>query len=90
MGKVDGIVVRISDDGPPKLAFIETGLPVKARRLSPRLAKWLSRWGKPYRIPWRSVVDIGVDLEVDLDAKETPLLGTEQRLRRLLKKIPGA
>ena len=90
MGKVDGIVIRIPEHGPPKLAFVETGLVTKARRLHPRLAEWVSRWGNPYRIPWRRIVDIGVDVEIDIDAKETPLLATEFRLRRLLKKIPGS
>ena len=90
MGKVDGIVVQIPDRGQPKLAFLETGWITKARRLHPRLATWLSRWAKPYRIPWRSIVDIGVDVEIDLDAKGTPPLAVEQRLRTLLKRIPGA
>jgi sporulation protein YlmC with PRC-barrel domain len=90
IGKADGIIIEIPEKGPPKLKYVETGLVTKARRLHPRLAKWVGRWGKPYRIPWRRITDIGVDIEVDLDARETPLLTLEQRLRRFLKKIPGA
>ena len=90
IGKIDGIVIRIPEQGPPQLAFLETGLVTKARRIHPRLAQWVGRWSEPYRIPWRKIRDVGVDVKVDLDAGGTPLLDREQRLRRLLQRIPGA
>jgi hypothetical protein len=90
IGKIDGIVIRIPESGPPKLAFIETGMVTKAQRIHPRLARWIGRWSSPFRISWRKVRDIGVDVEVDLDADETPLLDLENRLARALKKVPGA
>lgn len=90
MGKVDGIVVAIEEGKPPILKYVETGLATKARRLHPGLGKWArSRW-KPYRIPWTRIRDIGNDVEMDVDARETPLLDLEKRIRKLLMKIPGA
>lgn len=95
MGKVDGIVLEIGDDGPPRLAFLEVGSATLARRLNRRLGDWLAartrRWGTPFRIPWSQVRDVGIDVEVDLDADETPALALERRLReRVVGRIPGA
>jgi len=49
MGKVDGIVMELRDREPPRLAYIEVGMPTLARRLHPRLQRWVaalqSKWG---------------------------------------------
>lgn len=98
IGKVDGIVIELRDNQPPRLAYIETGVTVLARRLHPRLQRWLAasleRWGpkhsQPYRIPWSKVRDIGIDVDVDLEAESTPALAYEQWLREhVVKRIPG-
>ena len=90
IGKVDGILVELRDGKPPLVKYIESGWLTKARRLHPRVARWLrSRVSRPYRIPWQSIRDIGVDVEMAQDAEETPLLRTENRLRRILGKVPG-
>jgi sporulation protein YlmC with PRC-barrel domain len=92
MGRVDGIVMELRDTGPPKLAYIEVGMPTIARRLHPRLEgwiaglekKWGARQGEPFRIPWSKVRDPkvgGIDVEVDLDAEATPALAWEKWLR---------
>ena len=91
LGKIDGILVEFRPGKPPILTHIEAGWVTKARRIHPLLAKWLERWGsRPYRIPWTAIRDVGVDVEVDLDAADTPLLRTENRLRRILTRIPGS
>lgn len=98
MGKVDGIVIELRDGEPPRLAYIEVGMPTLARRLHPRLQHWVTaltrKWGakqdKPFRIPWAKVRDVGIDVEVDLEAEETPALGYEKWLREnIIKRIPG-
>jgi sporulation protein YlmC with PRC-barrel domain len=98
MGKVDGIVVELRDDQPPRLIHIETGATVLARRLHPRLAQWVatwqSKWGakrqEAFRIPWSAVRQVGIDVEVDLDAEQTPALAYEIWLREhLIQRIPG-
>lgn len=100
MGKVDGIVVELRDDGqPPRLAYIEVGMPTLARRLHPRLQRWIAalerKWGakhsEPFRIPWSKVRDVGIDVEVDVEAEATPALAYEQWVREhIIRKIPGA
>jgi sporulation protein YlmC with PRC-barrel domain len=99
MGKVDGIVIECKDGEPPRVAYLEVGIPTLARRLHPRLEGWVvalqSKWGarqdQPFRIPFSKVRDVGIDVEVDLEAEETPALGYEQWLREnIIKRIPGA
>jgi sporulation protein YlmC with PRC-barrel domain len=99
LGKVDGIVLELRDDQPPRLAYLEVGGPTLARRLHPRLGRWAAtfgcRWGinggEPFRIPWRLVRDVGIDVEVDLVAEDTPVLGWEHWLREhIIGRIPGA
>lgn len=91
LGKVDGIVAEFRPGQPPRLKWIETGWVARARRIHPRLAAWVGGWASPpYRIPWTSIRDVGVDVEVALEARETPLLRTENRLRRWLMRIPGS
>ena len=91
LGKIDGIVVEFRNGKPPLLVAVETGWVTKARRIHPRLAHWLwLRGSRPYQIPWTKIRDIGADAEFALDASETPLLRTENRLRKLLTRIPGS
>ncbi|MFE1746133.1 hypothetical protein [Coleofasciculus sp. H7-2] len=99
MGKIDGIVMELRDGEPPRLAYIEVGATVLARRLHPRLERWvaaiLNKWGakhsQPFRIPLSKVRDVGIDVEVDLEAEATPALAYEQWLRdRIIGRIPGA
>ena len=91
LGKIDGIVAEFREGRPPLLKCIETGWAAKARRIHPRLGEWMRRRGATsYRIDWKAIRDVGVDVEVALEAKETPLLRMEKRLRRLLTRIPGS
>lgn len=98
MGRVDGIVVELRQDQPPRLAYIEVGFPVLARRSHPRLERWAaaiqSKWGakhhQPLRIPWSKVVDVGIDVKLDLEADETQALDYENWLRHhVIERIPG-
>lgn len=99
MGKVDGIVVELRQDAPPRLSYIEVGMPTLAARIHPRLQQWViaiqSRWGSQRtsacRIPWSKVRNVGIDVELDLLVEETEVLGYEQWLRQhVIGKIPGA
>ena len=99
MGKVDGIVMLVDDDQPPRLAYIEVGGPVLARRLHPRLGRWAAAIGRrlgrtggePLRIPWSAIRDVGIDVDVDLDAEQTPALAWEHWLRdHIVRHIPGS
>ncbi len=99
MGRVDGIVVELREGQPPRLAYLEVGFPVLARRLHLRLERWAvaiqSRWGakqrSPLRIPWSKVLDVGIDVDVDLDAEETTAIAYEKWLEDyVIGRIPGA
>jgi sporulation protein YlmC with PRC-barrel domain len=97
MGKVDGIVLSLREGQPPRVAFLETGPQVLARRVSRRLAETIERlerrWGirqGPTRIPWEKVRTTGTDVEVDFDAKKSSAFAWERWLRdNVVKKIPG-
>lgn len=99
MGKVDGIVMELRDKEPPRLTYIEVGMPTLARRLHPQLAHWIatiqSKWGakrsEALRIPFSKVCDVGIDVKVDVEAEATPALAYEQWVsEHIIKRIPGA
>ncbi len=90
LGKVDGIIAELRPGRPPLLKWIESGWPVKARRVHPRLGAWVARYFAVHRIPWTAIRDIGVDTEVDIDGACTGLLASERKLRRILTRIPGS
>ena len=90
MGKLDGIVAELRPGRPPLLKAIELGLPIKARRLHPRLGWMVSRWFTSTRVLWTDIEEIGMDAKLKLDARDTPALALEERIRRILIRIPGA
>jgi hypothetical protein len=99
IGKVDGIVLSVNDDGPPRVTHLEIGAAVLLRRL-PAWVQWaveriLGAFGvtvrPPFRIPWSKVLETGIEVRVDLLASETPLLDWEKWLaRHVVGRIPGA
>lgn len=100
IGKVDGIIVELRKDKPPRVAYLENGMSVTARRLHPWLGhlvekigrRWGVRHGEPYRIPWSKVgkIDVSIELKIDFDAQETPLLDWEKWLdKNIIERIPG-
>jgi hypothetical protein len=99
IGKVDGLVMLIPDDGPPLITHMTAGGTVLGDRISGPLGaalKWTARrWGAqrgaPMRIPWSTVKDVGVDIEVDIDAGDSPALHWERLIRRhIVERIPWA
>ena len=97
MGKVDGVVLELREDLPPRVAAVLTGGHLLARRLHPRLESWMRRltrgWGPgshdPIRINWSQVKKIGVDVKVDFEAARA--IPWEHWIRdRITGRIPGA
>jgi hypothetical protein len=92
-GKVDGIVLELRGDQPPRVAALEVGA---ATRLA-RLPTWLSRWVRPLakraratRIPKQAVMAVAKDVRVDIDATRTPAWSVERWLvERVLVRLPG-
>ena len=98
MGRVDGIILELEPDRPPRVAYIELGVATLMNRLSTRLgrkvAHWMRNWNispDPFRIPWGKI-KIGVNsVSVDVDAEKTPALEWELWLRKkVIGRIPGA
>lgn len=98
MNKVDGLVIRWGDDGPPRVVYLEAGAVTLARRLGRRLGRWATRlaqrWGgthtESYRIPWNRVRSVSLEVSVDVDAAETRVNVVEDWLRiHVVEHLPG-
>jgi len=98
MGRVDGIILKLQADGPPRVAYIEIGAVTLADRVSPWLrAKIVSLLRKleittdRCRIPWGDV-HVGVNgVSADVQAEKTAALALELWLRKhVIGRIPGA
>lgn len=94
-GKVDGIVLKIQE-GRPRIAYLEVGWPVLARRLGKRPARWsdglLRHWngGIRTRLPWERIESVGRDIHLDIDSEKSTLLTVERWLRRqIVRRMPG-
>jgi hypothetical protein len=99
LNRVDGVALEVRDGEPPRVVYLELGLPTLAARWSERLGAWARRlarrWGgarpEPVRIPWSKVRQVDLDLHVDESVAESPALDLERRLyERFIAKIPGA
>ena len=98
-GKVDGIVLELRADRPPRVIAIEIGGLTLARRLHPALgalvASWRWRTG-PFglhavRIPWTAVRRLDRrEVHLGIDATRTPLWALEHWLAKLYAHIPGS
>ena len=92
-GKVDGIVLELRADEPPRVVRFEVGA---ATRLA-RLPRWLARWTRPLLryahatgIPKAAVLAVGKDIRVDIDASRTPAWRVERWLvERVFARLPG-
>jgi sporulation protein YlmC with PRC-barrel domain len=99
LGKVDGIVLELRDDGPPRVAFIENGLTVLMHRLLGMAGDFVAlierrlgvRDGEPVRIAMSRVVEVGIDVRLDLTASETEALAWEEWIgKKIIRRIPGS
>jgi len=100
MGRVDGVVLTIDDDGRPRIDHFELGFAVLARRIHPRVEQWLQalrkRWSPRQNarqiVPWAAVMDITPHhVQLDLKAEETPAFDWERWLRnKVVARIPGS
>jgi hypothetical protein len=98
MGRVDGLVLELRGDQPPRVRHLEMGFVVLARRLHPRCEAWLERLRRRFsvrktarqRIDWSQVKEVNPHhVQVDVKALETPAFDWERWLRdRVVAKIP--
>jgi hypothetical protein len=96
LGKVDGIVLELRDDEPPRVAFIELGSATFARRIGRRFERWAVmlnrrfRVRRPrYRIAFARITDYKLDVRVDLEAKHSPAFAWEHWVREhIIRRLP--
>lgn len=97
-GRVDGIVLVIRKDKPPRVAAIEIGPTELLTRINRRLARWYARLdrrlgadrGQPVRVDWRELSHGQRAVKLPIDVEETPISTLERRLRRVIEHIPGS
>lgn len=99
IGRVDGIVMRLEHDGPPRLVAVEVGSVVLARRFSRAIARLATRLAQrfgrmpsdPLRIDWDAVTFSGRDAHVDWDPADAPTRAWERWCaERIVRRIPGS
>ena len=97
-GRIDGIVLEVRDDKPPRVAYVEISPITLLKRFSDRLAGWWARFdrrlgpgrGAPFRIAWSRIVPSGPTLQCDLDVEATSIMALEDWLREhIVQHIPG-
>lgn len=97
LGRVDSVVLDIAADGSIRVAGLEMGGALCARRVSKRLvplaARMRSWWGTghatPTHIEWSQVVQLTHDVETSMEAERAPNLSFERWLRlRVARHIP--
>ena len=97
-GRIDGIVLELRDNKPPRLAYIEVSPITLLSRFSRGLARWYSRYdrklgegrGVAMRVPWSRLKREGTVSVMDIDAESTPIFALENVLRKLVERIPGS
>jgi hypothetical protein len=89
-GKVDGIAIEVFNGAPPRVAYIEIGSNVLARRVSKRLERFVRKLhAKSFRVPWSAIAKVDVSVTLNVDAANSPLYDVEKWLRtHIVEKIP--
>jgi hypothetical protein len=89
-GKVDGVALEIRPDGPPRIAYLETGVHALARRLSRRLERIADRWAEPTRLPWSAVKSVEISIRLEVEMTDYSDFRPENWLREhIIARIPG-
>jgi sporulation protein YlmC with PRC-barrel domain len=98
-GKVDDLVLELSDDGSgPAVVALVTGPTAFARTVGPR-ATWLARLCYrvigvrdigPVEVAWDHVAAIDVLVHLDCDSERTRLQSAADAARRIIDLLPGS
>jgi hypothetical protein len=97
-GRVDGIVIELRSDRPPRVVAVEVSPITMLARLSGRLARRYARIdrhfgpgrGAPFRIEWHRITRRAPTLDFNLGLESTPINAVEDWLRvHVVERIPG-
>jgi len=98
-GRIDGIVLELRPDAPPRLTYVEVSPITLLARFSERLARWYARFdrglgpgrGTPFRIPWHRLTREDPAYKMDIDVEATAINALEDWLREhIVEHIPGS
>ena len=98
MGRVDGIVLELRTNEPPRLSQVLIGASVLGARVNVAFGRWVHgvEHGvglgdeRPIQIDFAHIDEIGDKVKVDLAVGDTGADSLEQRVRRWVLKIPGS
>ena len=99
LGRVDGLVLEIPENGQPRVVRIEAGGTTRAARVGNWAVgpvRWLAehvgpKVVTPLKIPWSQVEKLGRDVHVDIDATKTTAVAWEKWLDKVvIDRVPGA
>lgn len=97
VAKLDGLLMEVREDAPPRIVALEIGTTVALRRISERLARWYEavrtrfEHAPPFEIPWSKVGRVDIAVHVDIDASESEAYHFERWLRdHVIGPIPGS
>ena len=89
-GKVDGIALEIREGEPPRVAYLESGVHVLARRLGRWLERIAMKWAEPTKYPWSVVEEVEISVRLKVDSTDYSDFRPENWLREhIIEKIPG-
>jgi hypothetical protein len=97
MGRVDGIVLELRDDAPPRVLSIAIGPAVLGERLHPAIGRWVAAIeagcdvadGRPVEIAMSALRITNDEVHADVAIGETAAGAVEKRVRRWLRRLPG-
>jgi hypothetical protein len=98
MGRVDRVVLEGGRGSPSRVVAIEVGASALAERVARRFGGWITgllyglgiEQGQPLRVRAGEILEVTDTVKVDLAFGETAAANLENKLRRLVKQIPGA
>jgi sporulation protein YlmC with PRC-barrel domain len=98
LGRVDSIIIERREGAPPRVSALEIGPAALGYRLHPFIGRMIAgveyalgfSEGRPVRIEFSQVLNVGEKIKVDVAVGETAAGAVEQRLRRVVSRIPGA
>jgi hypothetical protein len=98
MGRVDGIVLDVRGDGPPRVVSVAIGPAVLGERLHRTVGRWIRGLevacdvaeGRPVAIAMTDITVANGRAHADVAAGDTAAPAVEQRVRGWIRRLPGA
>ena len=98
VGKVDGVILTLRADRPPRVTALELSVATAWRRVHPAIGRAIERLAQvfgpadptPTHIRFEHVTETGIDVRVDIDANHTNAFEWENWLKsHVISRIPG-